>query len=213
MKRKNKTYKSKLTKYRKNQKEFKTLLTLFLALLFTLSTYSAITSTINSITNKKQDQAIETLKANYTKAPLLIKDISLNNSNNFRLAHLASAQACQKHGLATTTQNGLSISQCVSDLLAMMATETGASFNFNARGDNNLSNGLLQINSHYHPTITLSQAQDPFFSADWTLARMINYGYKTNRDRAIMKHNGTPNTPNTLNYLNKVNAYALLLKQ
>ncbi len=38
---------------------------------------------------------------------------------------------------------------------------------------------------------------------------MIYNGYKTNRDVAIMKHNGTPNTHKTLEYLKTVKEYKL----
>jgi len=203
-KRYNKTYKKQPTKRQRNQKTKQLLIASLLCLTFAGSLYSAIItnklSTILQQTETSQQPAISIL---------MIHDISLNSPDSFRLAHEASAQACAKHGLATTTPDGLSLSDCVADLLAIAATETGASFNFYAIGDSGYSVGLFQINSYYHPQITTAQRQDPFFSADWTLARMINNGYLTNRDLAVKKHNGGINW-RTAQYLEKVNYYKSL---
>jgi hypothetical protein len=112
---------------------------------------------------------------------------------------LASFQACGKHGIDTF--------DCASDLVAMAGVETGNSYNFEAVGDLNWggSYGVFQINSHYHPHITREQAFDPYFSADWTLARMIKKGYKEDRALGIRSHNGGINW-RTLAYLEKVNS-------
>lgn len=207
-KRFNKTYKQQPTKRQRQQNTKQKTIALFLALLFLLTTYSAITTTYTKEQVKEQQQAITAQQQPIYF--LLIKDISINAPDNFRLAHEASAQACQKHGLATTTPDGSRISDCVVDLLAIAATETGASFNLQAIGDNGHSIGLFQICDTYHPEITTAQRQDPFFSADWTLARMINNHYKTNRDYAVRKHNGGINW-RTANYLKKVNHYKTML--
>lgn len=106
-------------------------------------------------------------------------------------------EACNHHGLDND--------QCRNDLMGMVYAET-RTFE-NKLGDNSLSRGILQIHKGYHPDITKEQAEDIYFASKWTLARMINYGYKTDRERAIMKHNGTPYTKATLNYLNTVNYY------
>jgi soluble lytic murein transglycosylase-like protein len=89
--------------------------------------------------------------------------------------------------------------------MAMAWTESR--FNVNAIGDNGASQGLYQIHLGYHPEITQAQARDIEFSTNWTLNRLIAYGYPVYRSYAVMKHNGTPNTPNTLAYLSRVNNY------
>jgi hypothetical protein len=94
---------------------------------------------------------------------------------------------------------------CEDDLMAMAWTESR--FNVNAIGDNGASQGLYQIHLGYHPEITQAQARDIEFSTNWTLNRLIAYGYPVYRSYAVMKHNGTPNTPNTLAYLSRVNNY------
>lgn len=201
----NKTYKGQATKRLKAQKQKHLIIASLLVLTFIGSLYSAITTTTIK-------QLIEENNTATAPAPVYtyIKDISLNSPDNFRIAHQATVQACQKHGLATTTPDHLQISDCVADLLAMAAVETGNTFNFHAIGDNGNSIGLYQINAVYHPNITTAQRQDPFFSADWTLTRMINNHYKTNRDYAIRKHNGGINW-RTAQYLAKVNYYKNLL--
>ncbi len=208
MPRYNKTYKGQLTKRLKKEKQKHLLIAFLLALTFAGSLYSAITT--NKIANILQDNTNTTQQQAITTQYILIKDISINSPDNFRIAHAAATQACAKHGLATTTPDGLHISDCVADLLAIAATETGNTFNAHAIGDNGNSIGLYQINAVYHSHITTAQRQDPFFSADWTLARMINNGYKTNRDYAIRKHNGGINW-RTAQYLDKVNYYKNLL--
>ena len=201
-----KTYKKQPTKRIKKEKDKQFILSLFLAIFSLLSLFSAIT--LKKINNELKEDNQPTSTINI----LMIKDISIptTSPDNFRLAHEASAQACAKHGLATTTPDGLSLSDCVADLLSIAATETGASFNFHAIGDSGNSVGLFQINSYYHPQITTAQRQDPFYSADWTLTRMINNHYKTNRDYSIRRHNGGINW-RTAQYLEKVNYYKNLL--
>lgn len=206
-KRFNKTYKQQPTKRLKKEKQKHLIIASLLALTFAGSLYSAIST---SMLSSKIDQAAQLIENAPAPVYTYIKDISLNAPDNFRLAHQATAQACQKHGLATTTPDGSRISDCVADLLAMVAVETGASFNLNAIGDSGHSIGLFQICDTYHPKITTEQRQDPFFSADWTLARMINNHYKTNRNYAIRRHNGGINW-RTADYLNKVNQYKSLL--
>lgn len=93
---------------------------------------------------------------------------------------------------------------CAKDLLAIAMKETG--LNPLAVGDHGNSYGLFQIHRGYHPDITIAQAQDPFWSATWTLNRLRSKGYPLYRSRAIMAHNGTPGTEKTLSYLAGVNA-------
>lgn len=197
----------KQLKRQRQQKQKNLIIASLLALTFAGSLYSAISTTMLS---SKIDQATQLIENAPAPVYTYIRDISLNSPDNFRIAHQATVQACQKHGLATTTPDGLHISDCVADLLAMVATETGASFNFHAIGDNGHSIGLFQICDTYHPNITTAQRQDPFFSADWTIARMINNHYKTNRDYAVRKHNGGINWK-TAQYLAKVNYYKNML--
>jgi hypothetical protein len=116
------------------------------------------------------------------------------------IAFQAVNEACIYHGLDNN--------QCRLDLMGIIYAET-RDFS-NKLGDSNKSRGLFQIHKGYHPEITDEQANDPFFSAKWTLRRMIFKGYKTNRDYAIMSHNGTPNTKATLSYLETVNYYISL---
>ncbi len=95
--------------------------------------------------------------------------------------------------------------QCVNDIMAMSWVESR--HNPQTIGDRGGSHGILQICQHYHPEITQAQAENIEFAIDWTLNRLLHYGWGENRDFAVMKHNGTPYTKNTLNYLVKVNNY------
>lgn len=194
-----KTYKKRPTKYQKSRKANQTALALVFALTFSLSTYSAITAskTLNTLT-----EAI--IAPHSERQSITIDQLTLlpAKSDSEREVWLASFRACEKHNVPD-------INACADDLHAIAATETGNSFNLLSIGDGGKSKGAFQIHQGYHPNIKTGQANDPYFAADWTLARMINNGYLTNRDRAIMKHNGTPNTPKTLKYLSKVNSYLI----
>lgn len=191
-----KTYRKRPTKYQKSRKANQTALALMFALTFSLSTYSAITA------SKTLTGAI--VAPHSERQSITIDQLTLlpAKSDSEREIWLASFQACQKH-------NAPDINACADDLHAIAATETGNSFNLLSIGDNGKSKGAFQIHQGYHPHIETVQANDPYFAADWTLARMINNGYLTNRDISVMKHNGTPNTPKTLNYLSKVNSYLI----
>ena len=124
--------------------------------------------------------------------------IATDNENEKKL-FLASIQACEK--LAPN------IPDCYQDLMAM-ARKEDATFNLTTEGnDSYSSHGPFQISRYYHPEITIDQATDPFFSAEWTLNNLISNGYLKNRSIAIMKHNGTPNTWRTKDYLKKVNLF------
>ena len=106
--------------------------------------------------------------------------------------------------LTLCVEKGLEYS-CVNDLMAMAWTESR--FDPNRVGDSGNSYGMFQIHRGYHPDISVEQAKDIEFSAQWTLERLIHYGYPEKKDYAIMKHNGTPYTQRTLSYLQSVNGY------
>lgn len=117
--------------------------------------------------------------------------------DNEKTVYLAVIEACKYHGL--DNQN------CRNDLMGIAWAEHR---DFSNRvGDGGKSLGAFQIHTGYHKTVTAAQANDPYWSAKWTLRRMIYNGYKKNRDVAIMKHNGTPNTAKTKAYLATVNEY------
>jgi len=106
-------------------------------------------------------------------------------------------EECSKRGLEE---------YCIKDMLAMAWTESR--FNCNVVGDSGNSFGCFQIHRGYHKHITVEQARDIEFSLNWTLNRMVHYGYPKYRSYSIMKHNGTPNIPATLAYLSSVNNYS-----
>jgi hypothetical protein len=157
------------------------------------------TDEMSDNTNKEEKALYE---APVASDSLQIIELTSFNPKAEQEVWLASFQACEKHGIDTL--------ECASDLVAMAGVETGNSYNFEAIGDLNWggSYGVFQINSHYHPHITREQAFDPYFSADWTLARMIKKGYKEDRALGIRSHNGGMNW-RTLAYLEKVNKIAL----
>lgn len=113
-------------------------------------------------------------------------------------AYLASEQACKIKGMGD---------ECINTLLGMGYAEN-RDFNYKSVGaDGYTSYGLFQISRHYHPEVTVEQALDPYFSAIWTLNRLVAYGYPEHRDTAVRLHNGSPTNPKTLTYLNTVNKY------
>ena len=123
--------------------------------------------------------------------------IKTNYEENEIIARDASEKACAWAGLGKT---------CVEDLMGISYAET-RSFNYKAQGDGSQSWGLHQIHLGYHPDVTKEQALDPYWSAKWTIKRLISKGYLVDRDYAIQSHNGTPNKEKTLAYLSVVNEY------
>lgn len=203
-KRFNKTYKNHPTKYqRQTTTKHKTIAAL-LSFLFLLSLYSAIATTRHA-TQQNQQQATLTAK-------VYLIELKTNNNEQETIINEAALQACHKHALDATPAQ---LDVCRSDLVAMAYTETQEDpFNCNLPGaDSYDSLGCFQISRYYHPEITDSQAIDAYFSADWTLARMINNDYKNNRDHAIRLHNGSITLADgrdnwrTAQYLKKVNNF------
>lgn len=99
---------------------------------------------------------------------------------------------------------------CYKDLTAMAWKET--TFNCNnphkpTVGDNGESHGCFQIHTGYNKNVTPEQAEDLDFAINWTLNRMIHFGYYNDREYAIMRHNGSAYTQTTLTYLRKINNY------
>lgn len=198
MPRHNKQYANKQTK--RNAK----FITNLKASFFILVILSLIFSYILDITNNNNKPVIIILN----QAQIDIKDLSIYNikTENEKIAYLSAIHATKKHlnNYSKEIQDNAII-----DLVAI-AHQENRNFNYNIKGsDEYLSSGLYQISRYYHPEITEEQQNDPYFSADWTLARMINNGYLTQggRDISIMLHNGTPNTKATLKYLKEVNQY------
>jgi len=126
----------------------------------------------------------------------ILKDKSTSTMTVKDRIILEAQKNCNKKGLGQ---------KCVNDLLGMANRET--KFNNLAVGDNGSSYGLFQIHRGYHPEITVEQARDIEFSTNWTLNRLVAYGYPEFRSNAIMRHNGTPGTKKTLAYLASVNSY------
>ena len=189
------------TKRRQHAKDSKASL---LSSLLLLSLVGAIYTTITTTTPPRPTQASQPLPA-----PTLSIELKTNNHQLEVIIREASQQACHKHAIDSTQSI---LSDCINDLVAMAFVETQEDpFNCSLPGHDSYSSlGCFQISRYYHPHITDEQAQDPYFSADWTLARMINHNYKADRNNAIRSHNGSINNPKTLNYLNKVNAFISL---
>ena len=101
---------------------------------------------------------------------------------------------------------------CWKDVLSVALWETRGKLGCDVIGDSGNSYGCFQIHRGYHPEITIAQAKDFAWSAEWTLKRMMHYGYPIYRSVAIMKHNGTPKTEKTFAYLSGVNGYVDNLK-
>jgi len=110
---------------------------------------------------------------------------------------IASSIACNKHKLDYG---------CIEDLIAIAHNEK-ADFDCDANGDFGASHGCFQIHLGYHQEVTQEQARDANFAAQWTLDRMVKFGYPEYRSSAIRRHNGSATNPKTLVYLNKVNSY------
>lgn len=191
-----KTYRGKPTKYQ--QKRFNQhkglILIIIIIVLGSEWLYERLESD-KGINYQENTQDATTGQIEGNKEVLMI-GLKSKNPEAEQVVWEASFQACKKHGIDTY--------ECASDLVAMAGVETGNYYNFEAIGDGGKSKGIFQIHQGYHRHITDEQAFDPYFSADWTLARMINNGYKTNRDYAIRRHNGGINW-RTLAYLEKVN--------
>jgi hypothetical protein len=75
------------------------------------------------------------------------------------------------------------------DLLAMSFREAG--HDCSRIGDNGKSRGCFQIQTKLHG-VTVEQAENPAWAAEWTLDRMVrNYDYPQNRTLSVRRHNGT----------------------
>lgn len=99
-------------------------------------------------------------------------------------------------------QNGITAKDCPITLYAMAQHESY--FGKAMSGDGGRSQGYFHILDIHKLPKTCTH--DLECSANFTLKRMIRYGYKTNPSVAIMAHNGTPGTPTTLRYLAAVNS-------
>lgn len=92
---------------------------------------------------------------------------------------VATTRVCEEHGIKELF--------CRNDLLAIAYAESR--LNPNAVGDSGYAIGAFQINQLYHPnTKHIAVAFES--SADYTLTRMIRFGYPEQRTYAIQCHNG-----------------------
>lgn len=97
-------------------------------------------------------------------------------------------------------ENGVMDESCPKILYGMAWQESV--FGKYMTGDGGKSKGWYHI-MHYH-NVPVSCSHNLECAADWTLKRMIRFGFGENKrktEEAIMRHNGTPNTPTTKNYL------------
>lgn len=99
-------------------------------------------------------------------------------------------------------ENGQLDSDCPRTLYAMAMQESY--FGKAMVGDNGRSIGWFHIMDYNNVPDTC--ALDLECSANWSLKRLIRFGYPAYRSIAIMAHNGTPNTKTTKNYLAAVNS-------
>ena len=206
-----KTYKGKPTKYIKSVRNENKIKAIFLILFFTFAIGSAIsnkpTSELGSekpITNQLEAQNTTTQGIATNNQALELIPLLTNNYEQEIDVRRAIDQACKYIG---ADKDGYEI-QCQKDLLGIAYAEH-RDFNYLKAGDNGNSHGAFQIHLGYHSSVTVSQAEDPYWSAIWTAKRLVHYGYPEYRSYSIQKHNGTPNTSRTLSYLNTVNSIAL----
>lgn len=83
-------------------------------------------------------------------------------------------------------KKGISERFCWEDLYKIMQVESGG--NGKAIGDNGRARGFFQIWYKLH-NITIDQAEDLNFSANWTLQHLLDNGYPVYRTWAIGAHN------------------------
>lgn len=201
----NKQYANKQTK--RNQLFITNLkASIFIIALMAIIINQAVILTNDAKTTTSNNNNTSTLNIN----DLTIININSNYPENEKTAYLAIYQAIDKH-MSTATRQQKDVT--ARDLIAI-AHQENRDFNYKSTGaDSYTSYGLFQISLHYHPTITISQALDPYFSADWTLARLIRNGYLTgNRNNAIRLHNGSITNDKTAHYLQDINNYILNIK-
>lgn len=203
--RKNKTYNKRLTKYR--EKEKNVTLGVFICLVIGAGIINAIVSGFKPELNNVSTSPLEA----QIQAPMTLQATSSEYlSNGDRVIYtktdyfenevqvwLAAEQAAKHVGEGDAM---------IKDLMAMAWTES-RSFNYKAMGDGNKSYGIYQIHLGYHPEVTIAQATDPYWAAEWTAERLIAKGWKRDREYAIRSHNGNPTQPQTLPYIQTVNQY------
>ena len=194
--RKNKTYRKQATK--RERKITLSIIFGIFALVMLLSLYSSLSLLIT----KNKEQGNQSIK----QTSINIEDLSIYyiSNENEKTAYLAIFQAVDS---LLANQSKSIKDKAITDLHAMAHQENN-DFSFNTPGnDSYKSSGLFQISRYYHPTITTEQQNDPYFSANWTLKRLLANNYPSNRSNAIMSHNGTPNIKATKHYLNDINNY------
>lgn len=94
----------------------------------------------------------------------------------------AAEMVCRKHFGGSSEM----VDQCRWDLLAIAYTESR--FNCESVGDNSKARGCYQIWYKLHK-ITVEQAEDFEWAANWTLERMISQGFPVYRSWALGSHN------------------------
>lgn len=93
---------------------------------------------------------------------------------------------------------------CYYDLLAMAWHESH--FDCKAVGDGGKSRGCFQIQTAMHG-LTVAQAEDYAFAAEWTLDRMVrDTGYPRYRTASLRRHNGSGDA--TIGYADSIKAKA-----
>lgn len=100
-------------------------------------------------------------------------------------------------------EEGLTDDDCPRILYGMAMQES--KFGKLMIGDSGRSEGYFHILDIHK--LSDSCKYDLECSARFSLKRMIRYGFESNRDVAVMAHNGTPGIPATLAYLSKVKTY------
>jgi hypothetical protein len=105
--------------------------------------------------------------------------------------------------------NGLVVDECARILYGMAWQESV--FGKYMVGDGGQSKGWFHI-MYYH-NVPTSCSHDLECSSDWTVKRMMRFGFGESPEAtkiAIMKHNGTPFIPATIAYFNAVTAKSKL---
>ena len=179
-------------------------LLVIIGVIITMFGSNNIIKAYNEVENEKQvtsQDLVEKLTTGQIEAKNDMSGEGLEVALNHDLSvkeklNLIAVEICEDRGLGD---------YCINDLMAMAFVESN--FDNHAIGDHGQSHGLFQIHRGYHRHITIEQARDIRFSAEWTIDRMIHYGYPEYRSNAIRRHNGSPANPKTKLYLEKVNAF------
>lgn len=150
--------------------------------------YVSVDKFVDSISDSVENITLAPRTARARETPEPVKSEREPNQDSPSKNAIYAPENLKAAATRVCDENNIKEVWCRNDLLALSNHETAGWVRF--EGDGGCSTGWFHINRCVHVHVTKDQSMNFEWAAQWSLKRMIHYGYPVYRTQALQSHNG-----------------------